>query len=320
MSITYIVIVNYRRPQDTIECLDSLNLLSERGFKVVLIENGSKDGSAGQLCDHLGLEEGELGKWVTYGNASGHFPIKFIISEENRGFAGGCNIGVLEALSDSLATHVWLLNNDTIVEKSSLSCLLKTFNSDPEFGICGSTLVYHSPSGILQGCGGSFNALTGSGYLIGAHRHREDLPSMDEFQRNANYVIGASLLISVKAIREVGLLYEGFFLYFEELDWCVRVRKMGYKIGWSPTSYVVHKEGASIGTSTTGIPSEKSIFYMTCGYLRYVWKNKRYLIIPAIINASLRAAKWFFLRDFDRSIAVCNGVRDFFSSPKYHKV
>lgn len=314
----YIVIVNYKGAKDTIECLDSLSCLEGVDFRVIVVENGSPDDSRDRLLYYLGAAA--RSGWVLSPKRTGlRFEVKLHIAHTNCGFAGGCNIGIKEALIDDACSHVWLLNNDTSVEPESLRALLARFYSSEKIGICGSTLLYYHSDGVVQGCGGRFDVRLGRGRLLGALCRRSSLPQRDTVEFGMNYVIGASMLVSVDCIRAVGLLSERYFLYFEELDWAIRAKKLGYLLGWAEESFVHHKEGSAIGTSTRGRPSELAIFFMTASYLRLIMEHYSAYIIPAAIVSILRALKWAITGDLRLCIATFRGVRNFLCSPKSYK-
>ncbi|WP_404480180.1 glycosyltransferase family 2 protein [Novosphingobium sp. BL-52-GroH] len=314
--LVYIAMVNYGRADDTIECLKSLHGLTGVDFRVVLVDNDSPDGSVQYLNAWFDAGEPDGSGWITLGRVGqASFDLKFVASPDNTGFAGGCNIGIREALADPDCTHVWLLNNDTLVEPDSLSALIHRFDRDDRVGICGSTLVYHQPEDIVQGCGGRFDMVSGRGTPIGAFRERGTLPAPDEVEREMDYVIGASMLVSMDLIRSVGEMDERYFLYFEELDWALRARRGGFALGWAPDSVVIHKEGAAIGTSTRGRPSVMATYFMTVGYLRLI-RAHRVGVLPLALALSLaRAVKWALAGDQAHSRTVVQGIRDFLQSP-----
>lgn len=319
-AVIYIVIVNYRRSQDTIDCLKSLRNLTGTTFRVVLIDNGSSDGSVEEIARWLerNIEDttwapAPLWKGITY-------DLKFLAQKNNLGFAGGCNLGLEEAKQDESCSHVWLLNNDTIVERQSLSALKRRFDESPNLGMCGSTLVYFQPADILQGCGGRFSLALGRGSAIGAGLNRYSLPEQSQVENEISYVIGASMLVSVDFVRKVGLMDERYFLYFEELDWALRATRAGFTLGWAKDSVVVHKEGAVIGSSTRGKPSELSAFFMTASYIRLLQANRPMLVPLGLAISGTRIIKWLVSGDIKLAKSVFLGVVDFLKRPSGYRL
>ena len=160
---------------------------------------------------------------------------------KNLGFAGGNNVGIRYALKKQDFGYIWLLNNDTVITKSALKELVFFMESKVEVGICGSVLRYYYHPEDIQGMGGCYYKFSGTS------RHIKKIDELDKI----NYVIGASMMLSYELIREIGLLSEEYFLYFEELDLAMRCKKY-FKIACALKSIVYHKEGASIGTGEEG--------------------------------------------------------------------
>ena len=323
----YAVLVNYGRSDDTRECLDSLFCITGAQLHVVLIDNGSPDDSARTLALWLAERGGvseemvAAGGWFSVESFSGlsSFSAKFVATSNNLGFAGGCNVGIRIALQDPECNYVWLLNNDTTVEADAISAMVDRFNDDDKIGMCGSTLVYNDPKDVIQACGGRFNTALGRGRALGAYRSRTDLPSQEIIERAMDYVVGASMLVSRDFLLHVGEMDERYFLYFEELDWAIRAKSLGYKLGWAPTSVVIHKEGRAIGTSTLGRPSDLSIYFMTASYLRLVMAHQPWLIPLAMVRSATNIVKWFVRRDHAAATAVTRGIIGFVTSPREHR-
>lgn len=319
-ALVTIVLVNYARAQDTIACLETLALLEGCDFEVVLVDNGSPDTSAADLARWLGCAPDRPSDWLTVALDRGHaYRLRFVPHPENTGFAGGCNIGMRLALDNLRCTHIWLLNNDTLVEEGSLSALLARCSDGSGIAMCGSTLVYHSPPGTLQGCGGRFDLNAGRGRPIAALAPVGELPDQAQVEREMDYVIGASMLVTVDLVRKVGLMDERYFLYFEELDWALRARAQGFRLGWAPASVVIHKEGAAIGTSMRARPSAMATYFMTAGYLRVVWFNRKALLPVALLLSLMRAARLCLQREWRLAAVTLQAVGSFLHHPDRYR-
>lgn len=257
-----IVLVNFNGWKDTIECLGSLLSLDYPDFSILVVDNGSLDDSQQHIKS---FAEQKALKYVEYQHAeiqSQHADpqvprLVIIKSDKNVGFAGGVNIGVRYGLDKGDFEYFWLLNNDTVVQCDSLKYMIEKMNSVPAIGICGSTIRYFDEPAKIQTYGGGY-------YLrwIGIPWHHGryfntgvDLESEKRVESCMNYVEGASMLVSLKFIKEIGLMCEDYFLYFEEIDWAVRA-KGHFTLGYASKSVVYHKIGKSIGTSSN--PFKKS--------------------------------------------------------------
>jgi hypothetical protein len=178
------------------------------------------------------------------------YPILYVQSKMNLGFAGGNNVGMRYALNSNF-DYVWLLNNDTVIEKDAVAELVKYAearkNEKEKIGIIGSKLlVYHKPE-KMQGVGAVFNKYSGMSKIIGAQE--VDKGQYDNEEIQCNYVIGAAMFVSKEFLLDVGLMSEEYFLYNEENDWSARAKLKSWKVGVAVKSKVYHKQGASTGNS-----------------------------------------------------------------------
>lgn len=217
----YIIILNYKGYNDTLECIESIYCSSYTNFYVVVCDNSSPNES-----------EKKIMEWKEKNQDK---PFKYIQTGNNYGFAGGNNIGIKYALSKD-ADYVWLLNNDTVIRSDTLVELLKKAESNARIGVCGSKLMCYDRKDKVQGLAGKYNPFTGrAGHIL----KEQELYKM-------KYVIGASMLIKRQVLEDIGLLSERYFLYFEELDYAERMKKK-YELAIALRSIVYHREGASIG-------------------------------------------------------------------------
>ncbi|HDS8472172.1 glycosyltransferase family 2 protein [Klebsiella quasipneumoniae] len=281
--MVYIVVLNWNGLLDTLSCLNSLLELQEEKFKVVICDNGSSDGSVLKIMNwHNELKEGLKERFpinkidlpvnfssIKTTNNSGIYLINI---GKNLGYAGGNNVGINFALSQNDMSYVWLLNNDTEVDPHSLLKMKEAFSKDKKIGICGSRLVYFSERDKLQGLGGVFNPLFCSSYHYKANENATIEFDDEVISNSIDYVIGASMLISAEALNDIGVLCEDYFLYYEEIDYCLRAKNLGYRIYCATESIVYHKEGAS---TQKGILSD------------YFWVRNRILIAKKYYPAAI---------------------------------
>lgn len=227
----YICVLNYKNPGDTIKCCDSLLKLQEKNYRILLVDNASPDDSVNILSEYTQ-------KYTE--------KIVFFASKINLGYAGGNNVALRYAMEQTDCEYVWVLNNDTLVDPSSLSWLIDFMEKHPRVGLCGSKLVYSWDHSKVQGYGGKYNRWLG---VSSTFNKEKDIPHID-------FVIGAAVFVRRSFLEQVGLMNEEYFLYFEELDWAQRA-KGKFLLGCEPRSIVYHKEGASIGANAKR-PEDKS--------------------------------------------------------------
>ncbi len=270
MFKVYIIILNYNGWRDTIECLESVLKNDYKNYQIIVVDNNSPnksmdyikswaDGKQEVIYDensqlkHLSqphepkpldyvyytkdeaTQGGDKGREAKHKN-----PLIFIQAGRNGGFAAGNNLGIKYALAKNDFEYIWLLNNDTVIEKDSLFSIVNYANKN-EIGICGSALMYFDNPNKIQAYGGIINR------FFGTAKHNLD---KNEINKKLDYVVGASFLINKKVISKIGLLPEEYFLYYEETDYCFNAQNNAFKIGIDSNSIVYHKEGRSTGASS----------------------------------------------------------------------
>jgi len=266
-----IVLVNWNGWRDSIECINSVLAQSYSNFHIFLADNDSADNSVehiGAWCEnprpdpkwrqHDGVDrltDRDAVAPVTFRvvgasdqalvEAPPGCRLTLIRSGGNLGFAGGCNVGIRTAGTDAFE-FFWLLNTDTVVHRHALQFLVRRAMTDEQLGMVGSTIRYYESPQIVQSLGGArMNPATVTSSLIGEGRGLEVIPTdAAEVERELTYIMGASMLASRKFVRDVGLLQEDYFLYYEEIDWAMRGRH-NFKLGYAPESHIFHRSGAS---------------------------------------------------------------------------
>lgn len=290
MMRCYILLLNWNGWKDTIECLESLLRLDYPEYRIIVCDNGSKDGSLQRIKSWAdGLDQATQGfknsplppspqsvsrplvsaqlnrKQVDTGISLPEDEFLILIdNEDNLGFAGGNNVGLKYLATRDDWDAVWLLNNDTVVTPNSLAKLVERMHKDPVPGICGSTLLYYDkPEKVQAMAGGYYCKWIGLPWLQGRFANFSSAQAMANSARveaRMNYVMGASMLVSRDFLERIGGMDEDYFLFFEELDWAWRARHW-FPLGYAPGSTVYHKGGSSIGTSSN--PRKKSLI---CDY------------------------------------------------------
>ena len=241
--------LNWNGASDTIECMESLLRMGEQDFLILVCDNNSGDGSFKTL-----REWGErrlstkFATWTCTEEPPIDAKVILVQTGANLGFAGGCNVGLRFALIHTSAEFVWLLNNDTVADPSSLGLQLNAMQHRPQVGILGSTLIYFNEPTQIQAAGGyDFNFWTARVLPPMKNLSLANLPPEHEVEEHLKYISGASILARRSFLEAVGLLNEQYFLYFEEVDWAVRGQDR-FQLGYCPQSRILHKEGKSIGS------------------------------------------------------------------------
>lgn len=275
--LVYIILLNWNGWQDTSKCLRSLRQLDYEGFVTLVVDNGSTDDSLIRLRE-------------------GHPEVHVIENGTNVGFAGGCNIGIRHALAAG-ADYIWLLNNDTIAEVKALSALVTKAQSDPHMGAVGSAIYSIADTGRLQVWGGGY-----VNFWLGRSRHFER-PVEDS---KIEFLTGASLLVRRQALDAIGSLDDGFFMYWEDADYCFRLRSQGWKLGVAGNSKIWHKESSSVGKGSSRMDT-----YFNTSAARFF---RKHAVLPGLslwTGVTLSLVKRILAGEWDRVRAVwvgANGV------------
>jgi GT2 family glycosyltransferase len=200
--------------------------------------------------------------------------LELVPTGSNLGFAGGNNVALRLALARDDFEYAWLLNNDTVVEKDALGHLVARMRDRPGAGMCGSTLRFYEPPHEVQAHGGAtYNPWFGMPGNVERLRPGEDHVQVES---RLAYVMGASMLVSKAFLRDVGLMSEDYFLFYEELDWAARARGR-YSLAYAPESRVYHKGGRSTGLSGRRYDLA-SDYYMNRAQLMYARRHTPWLV------------------------------------------
>jgi len=280
-----IVVLTYNNYADTRECIDTLQGLTYEDHEIIVVDNASTDGSIERL-------RGELPQCV------------FVCNDKNLGYAGGNNRGI-EAALERGAELVWILNNDTIVDKDALGWLVKEAVVSPKAGIIGSKVYYFKDKNRLFFAGGTINRWTGETRHVG---YMEIDRGQYDSRSSVDYINGCNMLVRKECLEDVGALDEAYFLYFEETDLAVRAKRAGWEVVFIPAPGVWHKieEGA-------GWVSEATSYYLTRNHLYFVWKNYRPYFPTALLYSLATNIVFCITRGSRGRARMCwKGYRDFF--------
>lgn len=314
MSEPIVVLLNWNGWRDTLACLDSLFDEGASPCRVLVCDNDSHDESVAQLSAWGQMRFGNRFERITRSDVEGGILLRkntklaLIENRANLGFAAGNNVGVRLAMRDPDCQYIWLLNNDTTVAPDALARVVARTESDPSIGLCGSTLIYHHDQQMVQAFGGAiYNRFSGKSRHIGAFAPLSAVPTDPaETEKTMSYVVGAAMLVRRAYLEQVGLMEEGYFLYYEEIDWSTR-GKGKFRLGYAPNSYVFHKEGASIGTAASG-GSALSTYYLFRSRVRFTARFYPGLLAPVLGMCAWDIFKLLVKRKFALAQAAWRGI------------
>lgn len=259
-----VVLVNYNGIKDTVECVKSLKECSYNNIHIIIVDNASLHGRA------------DFNTVITRDMC------EIIFNTENVGFAGANNIGIKRGLEIG-ADYFLILNNDTVVDKNFLPPLLHAFNRNQDVGIATGKIYYYDEPTYLWFGGSYYNHKLGECKIVGIG---EKDSSRYNIEKDIPFATGCLWLVSKNTIETVGYICEDFFLYYEDTDYCERVKAEGYTIRYVPQSVIYHKESRS-----TVKGSDSYQYYNNRNYLFYMKKCQRINRFYFYIKRAIRMLK-----------------------------
>ena len=240
-----IIILNWNGKKVTADCLESMKKQDLKNYEVVLIDNGSTDGSSKYLKKK--------------------FPfIKLVQNKENLGCSKAYNMGVEKANGD----YILILNNDVILDKNFFNELWK--NKD-KADILGVKNYFYDQKKILWAIGVRINKFTMRAKLIG-----NKIVDSEEINKiKVDQAVGSAMLTNKKVIDKIGFLKDSFFAYYEETEWQTRAQKAGFSTSWIPSAKLWHR----VAYSTGGGRSPLSAYYLVRNRGYYIKRWAKYKLI-----------------------------------------
>jgi GT2 family glycosyltransferase len=293
-----VIAVNYDHPDITCALLESLQHITYPNIEIIVVDNASPKDDPAILK-------------ITYPE------IVFIQSSVNLGFAGGNNLGIRKAHGK----YVLFINNDTEVEPGFLEPLVAKLESNKMIGAVSPKIkFYYQPDTIQYSGQAPINP-----YTIRSHGYGHGAIDNGQFESDSltHFVHGAAMMVPLSVIKEVGLMPECYFLYYEELDWCASIKRAGYQLWYVHNSVILHKESISTGKLTPF-----KTYYLNRSRLLYLRRNVKgitffiatmYQILIAIPKnltvfllkkdkghfwAYIRMIRWHLLHLFSKEIHI----------------
>lgn len=285
-----IVIVNYRSAELTIQCLRSLadEIEAIGDCRVTVVENASGEDAI--------LRDGILGSdWESW--------CQLMSLDSNGGFAAGNNAPIREALgSEHPPQYVMLLNPDTEILPGAIKSLLDFLDANSHIGIAGSRLEWATGEGQrasrrFPSVAGELESTMRFGPVSRILSERIVTPVDPVSATSADWVVGASMMVRKEVFDAIGLLDEAYFLYFEEVDFCLRAKRAGWPTWYLPDSRVTHHVGHSSGV-TSAVKQGRCPKYWFDSRRRYFLKNHGWLRLWAANLASILGLSFSTLRDW----------------------
>jgi GT2 family glycosyltransferase len=287
--VVAVVVLTWNGREDTLACLASLERLPDKPEHVVVVDNASTDGTAEAVSER--------------------FPeVELVRSPENRGFAGGNNLGIARALELG-ADHVLILNNDAEAEPGAIQALVDAALARPEAGSIGAKILFAEPPDLVWFAGADYDPRRGYNGRQRGYREPDDgrWAGVQETDR----ACGAAMLVPRAVLERVGAFDESLFLYAEDVEWSLRAARAGFRHYVVGESVVRHHVSAAAG----GESSPLTLYYGLRNSLvvaeRYAplgtlatWRRRLVLLGAHAAQALLAPGRLAGLR------AVVSGFRD----------
>ncbi|MFK5856517.1 MAG: glycosyltransferase family 2 protein [Bacteroidota bacterium] len=240
-----VITVNFNQAKVTCEFLESLQKITYNSIEVFVVDNDSPTDNPDIIKE----------KYPS---------VTLLKTGKNLGFAGGNNF----AIPHCKGKYILLINNDTEVKPDFLEPMVELLESDATIGMVNPRVQYFYSPGVIQHAGYTpWNFITIRNFSIGYGK--KDIGQFNNVSESGS-VFGAAMLVPLSVIKDVGMMADIFFLYYEEHDWAAHIKKAGYKTYYQGNSLVYHKESVS-----TGKDSPFKIYYITRGRILFARRNTR---------------------------------------------
>lgn len=222
-----IILLNYNNVEDTLECVRSIEENYSEKCTIIVVDNMSSDNS----------------KEILIKNEDRY---KLILNDVNEGFAHGNNIGIKWAMSQGFE-YVMLLNNDTLVAKQSIERMMMAIKKDKKIGIVSPRIMYYPNKENIWFDGGQIDWFKFIVLHKNMNKNINDITENKDNEEFVDFITGCCMLIRREVIDSIGYLPEEYFMYYEDVDYCVRVKDSGFKLVNIKDSIIYHKVSSSSG-------------------------------------------------------------------------
>jgi len=285
--LVYVITLNWNRRDDTLGFLTSFSQLAYPNYRIVVVDNGSTDNSVQAIA--------------------AHFPgVQQIVNARNLGFAAGANMALRHALVQG-AEFMFLVNNDTFVAPDTLDLLVEAALAS-EAGLAAPKIYYANDPQRIWSVGGWCNRINLE--ISGCQRGQLD-ECLNSEPFEVDFITGCGMLIRRECLETVGLFDERFFMYYEDMDYCLRIRSAGYRVLVVPQARMWHR----VATSSGGSDSPMERYYMARNSVLFFHKHVRgwrWLFVGPYRLGS--AVKWLvrlsLARRWTSTRAYLRGLRD----------
>lgn len=316
-----VVVVTYGAEDVIADCLESL--MASRGvdLRIVVVDNASQDGTVRAIRDWAAVPQAQARAGRPFDPVP-HGPVPLVedaeairrlsagevglvLSGENKGFAGGVNLGIEALRANPGVDHFWVLNPDCMTPEDTPAKLEARARAEGRYGVIGGRIYYCEPMDMIQNDGGRVNGWTGTCLPFNLGAVGRDTPSPPD--GTLDYACGAHMLVSRDFLEVAGLMPETYFLYYEEIDWCMR--RGGLPLLMDVDAAVHHHGGASIGSATLRHgPSPLSAYFMTRARMIFMRRHRPLGLPVALGYVTLKALRALLRGQGASGVAALRGA------------
>lgn len=250
---TAIILLNWNSYEHTANCIASLQNVTPANFDVIVVDNGSSDGSGTMLKQNFAH-------------------IKYIQAPTNLGFAGGNNKGFEYAIAHGYE-YALMLNNDTFVEPNFLELLTNYMDAHANAGAIQPKIFFNNNRQKIWNGGSYF--LSWLGWTYSKNYMRTAGPAQNNFAE-VDWITGCALLVRTSIVQQIGALNNHFFIYYEDVDFSFRIRQAGYKLIFHPQSVIYHIAGMANKAKVKGKEGYANPYVHYLNFRNHIWVLRTY--------------------------------------------
>lgn len=318
-----VVLVTYNASDIIIECLESLIASESADLRIVVVDNASRDDTAevvrGWAAGTKALEPSDgfrpfqpkqHGMFEVVETTDGIArmaadQIGLLTQPENLGFAGGINTGLRALLANPGIDYFWILNPDGIACPDTARQMLDGAKAAGRFAVIGGRTYYTNPPDMIQSDGGKVNLWTGICNPQNLTAVGADTPAPKG--SDLDYISGSHMFVSREFIERAGLMPEDYFLYYEEVDWCLR--RGDLPLIFLPEAAIHHHGGHTIGSPTTVKgPSPLSTYFLNRARMKFMARYRPIALPLAFTYSAARALRSILRGQREAGVAALRGI------------
>ncbi|MDI3546991.1 MAG: hypothetical protein PWR10_643 [Halanaerobiales bacterium] len=265
-----IIILNYNKKDYVLQCIESVKKSSFQNYDLYVVDNASTDGSVEAINDFFGRE------------------VNLIRNSENKGGSGGFNTGIREAFKKDYK-YIYLLDNDVILDEDALKELYNYLERNEDVAIAGSLIYSMDKPGEIQELGSSID--WNNFYINPNYKGFKDNGQLPEIVE-CDYVAACSLLVRADAIKKAGIIDEGNFIYWDDIEWAYRMKLAGFRVVSYTRSNVWHKMGVKAKSNTFGT--------------YYFWRNRVHFFVKYLDKDRIKEFAEKIFDEIFQAVYSCN--------------